>query len=256
MKQPSKHLSELSYYLSKNYTYIQIAKELGISRERVRQLCLKYFGQSMSKRRHLSPEEKQAKLNHILNMLEQGYSFKDIAQKYDVRVSNITEFLRIYGGIRANRGLDEILVNKIYEMRKTGATYKEIVDELGVNKGTINKYLKRYPDLTLNPMKGIPKITQEQRQEIRVLFEQGKSKLEIAHILQISVSIINKNIPRCKPITKGKRVPKNTPETIQKCMELRKQGYPLRIIAEQLGISISSVWVYTKNIPKNTCKFS
>lgn len=239
MKQPSKHLSEISYYLSKNYTYSQIARELRISRERVRQICLEHFGYSMSKHKRLSPEEKQAKLNHILNMLEQGYSFKAIAQFYGVSASCIHTFLSAYREPQRIKITPDI-VEKIYQLWNAGSTYKVIQDELGISQMTIYRYLKKDPAKVNHTPKNA-KVTQDTRNKVIELFKQGKEKSDISFDLRISVASIIRILRQAKLIPL-----KHDISVVQRCQELRKQGYTTRAISQELKISTNDTCFYLK----------
>lgn len=87
----------------------------------------------------------------------------------------------------------------------------------------------------------------EKVQALRTRYGNGEGPTEIAKALRISVSTVQKHtrdLPRQNP----KRL---APKTVDDIYALRAKGYRRELVAETLGVSISSVKRYEPKKPKS-----
>lgn len=87
-------------------------------------------------------------------------------------------------------------------------------------------------------------LTEVERQQIRDLFMQGKTNLEIARMFSCSTRTVEKLCVRMRPRASGPGVG-ITIKQIEQIAELRREGIHIAEISRMVGVSITSVTRYS-----------
>ncbi len=86
---------------------------------------------------------------------------------------------------------EEVIAQKVAEMYKEGRTVKEIAEELGLSMSTIYRLLaKKGVQLRRKPYKARGRLTPEELEQIKQLYQQGESIYSIAKKLNRPASTI------------------------------------------------------------------
>lgn len=144
-------------------------------------------------------------------------------------------------------------LDKIIQMNKDGIKEKEIAKEVNLDVDTIKKILKGRTWRYYTGIKRIPSqvnhLSLIEIEEILQMYKDGKSYQEIADKLNRNKTTIwevlngetYQEITKISAIEKAKRET-FTLETINQIMQMYRDGFTCKNIAEELGYNIKNIW--------------
>ena len=144
-------------------------------------------------------------------------------------------------------------LDKIIQMNKDGIKEKEIAKEVNLDVDTIKKILKGRTWRYYTGIKRIPsqvnRLSLSEIEEILQMYKDGKSYQEIADKLNRNKTsiweVLNgetyQEITKIPTTEKAKRE-NFTLETVNQIMQMYRDGFTCKSIAEELGYNIKNIW--------------
>src|ERR1019366_4375 len=198
----------------------------------------------MAKTKHIITAEIE---KQILELRGRGLSTDKIVIEVGFVKRSIEKVLR-KNGIRAQAEITDEMRKEVIRLRtEEKLTFVQIGEKLGIGQTTAHRAC-----IKNNMTKSIPKFTDEDKQKILELKDQGFSSSEIGKILNIGESSIRK-------LYKSLEIPKQnggyyiskirsslTLEIENRIIELNKEGRGQQVIADILGLTRNHVRIFLK----------
>ncbi len=246
----------------------EIAQELGISLTTLRKDILYLEEQEGTQKIPTSQkiEERRKKVEKLYIDKTQ----KEIADELGVSPITIERdinFLRREGKIddgqtrmksikQRERRKDKVEVRKkqIQNLYELGKTQTEIAKELHVSQPTVSNNIKQLKkegilieELRKSKKRHIPR-TNRRKEQIKLLYEAGKTQMEIAKELHVSQPTVSNNIKELKKEGKIPKLPEKKikqqeirEKTKERVKELYIEGKTYTEIANELGVSTATI---------------
>ncbi len=209
-------------------------------------------------------EGKQSVIQSYLS----GKSIRDIAKEKNCSITPINKILKEAGVMRShltaitlkvsdpayresmritgmkNRILSPDVENAIIESYISGVQAKELKKQFGIEYGMLYEVLERNNIKCTSPRAVRFKFTDRQKEEMRVLYESGKSGVEVAKIFGTSMTTVSKELKRFGIVllSPGKRRVEAIPDDVQeRVVGMYIKGYAVAGISNILSIDEGTV---------------
>ena len=123
---------------------------------------------------------------NIISDYEQGIEQKEIAKKYNLEESGIRRILS--DAIQVKRAET---YNGVLELHNQGLKNIEIAKLLNIHRTTVTEYIK---GRTKEEKRKSKPLTDELKQQIQTLINEGKSQREVSRLLEVSRNMIKKTL--------------------------------------------------------------
>ena len=240
-------------------TQKEIAEELQVSVSTVLSDIKQLLNDGIIEKRNRTEENSRIKerRKQVARLYNEGKRKKEIAQELQVSIDTVNVDIQelIKNGIvqelkKGNAKKVEERRKEVARLYNEGKSRREIVQELQVSVGTvtmdIQKLIKNGIIQKRTDVKRNAKKKEERRKKVARLYNEGKSRKEIAEELQISVATVGVYI---QELIKNGAVQDLSKEKSEKKEERRKQvarlyqeGKTQKEIAEELQVSLSVVY--------------
>ena len=120
----------------------------------------------------IAENEPAKEILKMINMSYQGYKLREIADHFDIDISNVRKKLSYY--YPKNTRLNEIEINEMIRLFNEGYTNSEIARELNRSTSTV---VKKLSSLGYNTGRELPHHT-----KFKKLYNEGKTDKEIANL--------------------------------------------------------------------------
>lgn len=188
-------------------TLKDIANELGVSTSTVNS-DIQYLRENGIIQLRTGNKESEAteRREKVAKLYNSGKTLKEIAQEVGISISTVhadVKYLRKEGIVEKRNTLDEQIEERITERRgkvaklyNSGKSLKEIANELGISTSTLHL------DLQYLNTKGIIQLKSKQegqtinkrRNQVAILYNEGKTPKEIAQELGITIAVAKNDI--------------------------------------------------------------
>ena len=212
--------------------------------------------------------------HEVCRLIEEGYRYKEIAEKFNVNYKVITDIKcgRTYNYISKNYNITKIryktekisdeTVHEICKLLEDGYTNKEIADKIKVDPSTISKIRcgKIYTYISKHYKIGKScneRLSDETIHRVCKLLEEGYRNVDISADFDIDNEVISQirngwlfsDISRKYNITKRYHRSKIPEDIMHEICKLKQDGMNVKDIAKEVGIGFTSIYRALK-IPK------
>ena len=240
-------------------TQKEIAEELQVSVSTVLSDIKQLLNDGIIEKRNRTEENSRIKerRKQVARLYNEGKRKKEIAQELQVSIDTVNVDIQelIKNGIvqelkKGNAKKVEERRKEVARLYNEGKSRREIVQELQVSVGTvtmdIQKLIKNGIIQKRTDVKRNAKKKEERRKKVARLYNEGKSRKEIAEELQISVATvgvyIQELIKNGAVQDLGKEKSEKKEERRKKVARLYQEGKTQKEIAEELQVSLSVVY--------------
>lgn len=179
----------------------QIAKEVGLTRERVRQLRNKIGIESPAKGQHCSPFWTEEKISQVVKLTKAGLIASEIAREMGIMNGDIVRHIARKYNIQLN-SKREMMNQCFFEAISPDLTQEQIAKKLGWKVRTVSKYCQRYKVKTAGwkniSFKGVGNKPRHSDLKIKKLIDESKPREEIAMLLGYHVIYLYQRLARMR----------------------------------------------------------
>ncbi|KMM36359.1 helix-turn-helix domain-containing protein [Guptibacillus hwajinpoensis] len=126
-------------------------------------------------------------IDKVKAMYLNGYSSKDITEKYNISYTTVYQYLKLSGiSTRQRKRVDQELKDTVANMYLSGSSVHKISEELNVHPRSCYEYLK---EKGIKSGRKKPHPNQELVEQVAMLYEKGKKIKEISEELKVNISV-------------------------------------------------------------------